>query len=122
MKKTTFDWDPKLTGQQSFELLALATGEKERLFMTGKTKYSDEPLGKVRVVSDFLPPANDLAFREEGVKVTLLLSKKSLAFFKSEASKHRTRYQPMIRKLLDIYVEKQGQIKQSAQTRRLNRS
>ena len=80
MKITTFDWDPKLTGQQSFELLALATGEKERLFMTGKTKYSDEPLGKVRVVSDFLPPASDLAFREEGVKVTLLLSKKAWLF------------------------------------------
>ena len=48
--------------------------------MTGKTKYSDEPLGNVRVVSDFLPPASDLAFREEGVKVTLLLSKKAWLF------------------------------------------
>ena len=90
--------------------------------MTGKTKYRDEPLGKFRVVSDFLPPASDLAFREEGVKVTLLLSKKSLAFFKSEASKHRTRYQPMIRKLLDIYVEKQEQVKQPSRTKRFNQA
>ena len=88
--------------------------------MNAKTKYSDEPLGKVHVVSDFLPPASDLAFREEGVKVTLLLSKKSLAFFKSEASKHRTRYQPMIRKLLDIYVAKQEHIKQPSRTKRFN--
>ena len=68
----------------------------------------------------FLPPASDLVYREEGVKVTLLLSKKSLAFFKSEAMKHRTEYQPMIRKLLDIYVEKQEQVKQSPRARRLH--
>ena len=88
--------------------------------MTGKTKYSDEPLGRVRVISDFSPPASDLVYREEGVKVTLLLSKKSLAFFKSEAMKRRTGYQPMIRKLLDIYVEKQEQVKQSPRARRLH--
>ena len=55
--------------------------------MTGKTKYSDEPPGRVRLISDFLPPASDLVYREEGVKVTLLLSKKSLTFFKSGAMK-----------------------------------
>jgi hypothetical protein len=48
-----------------------------------------------------------LAFREEGVKVTLALSKKSVAFFKTEATKHRTQYQRMIRRLLDSYVESQ---------------
>ena len=67
-----------------------------------------------------MPPASDLVYREEGVKVTLLLSKKSLAFFKSEAMKHRTEYQPMIRKLLDIYVEQQEQVKQSPRARRLH--
>jgi hypothetical protein len=29
-------------------------------------------------------------------------------FFKSEASKHHTQYQRMIRRLLDSYVEAQG--------------
>ncbi|MDP1648555.1 MAG: hypothetical protein Q8M01_10190, partial [Rubrivivax sp.] len=51
---------------------------------------------------------SDLAFREEGVKVTLALSKKSLEFFKSEAAKHQTHYQRMIRKLLDAYVDAQA--------------
>jgi predicted DNA binding CopG/RHH family protein len=37
-------------------------------------------------------------FREEGVKVTLALSKRSVDFFKSEAAKHRTQYQRMIRR------------------------
>ena len=35
--------------------------------MPGKTKYSDEPFGRVRVISDFLPPASDLVYREEGL-------------------------------------------------------
>lgn len=70
-----------------------------------KIKYTDEPLGDVKVVRDFLPPPEQLAFREEGVKVTLALSKKSVEFFKSEAAKHHTQYQRMIRNLVDAYVE-----------------
>ncbi|PWB40293.1 MAG: CopG family transcriptional regulator [Rhodocyclales bacterium] len=80
-------------------------------------KYTDEPLGKVQVVPDFFPPA-ELAFREEGVKVTLALSKKSIEFFKSEASKHHTQYQRMIRRLLDAYVDGQTPTRQSTRTRR----
>jgi predicted DNA binding CopG/RHH family protein len=70
-----------------------------------KIAYTDEPLGDVEVVPDFLPSPAELAFREEGVKVTLALSKRSIDFFKSEATKHHTQYQRMIRKLLDSYVD-----------------
>lgn len=49
--------------------------------MSAKIKYPDEPLGRTQVVPDFLPSPAELAFREEGVKVTLALSKKSLDFF-----------------------------------------
>jgi predicted DNA binding CopG/RHH family protein len=73
--------------------------------MSAKIKYTNEPIGDVKVVSDFLPPPEQLAFREEGVKVTLALSKKSVEFFKSEAAKHHTQYQRMIRRLVDAYVE-----------------
>ena len=73
--------------------------------MNVKIKYTNEPLGKPRVVEDFLPSPSELAFREEGVKVTLALSRKSVDFFKSEASKHNTQYQRMIRRLIDAYVE-----------------
>ena len=76
--------------------------------MKKKIVYMDEPMGDVEVVADFLPSPADLAFREDGVKVTLSLSKSSVAFFKSEASKHQTQYQRMIRRLLDSYVEAQG--------------
>lgn len=73
--------------------------------MSAKIKYTHELLGDLKVVSDFLPPPEQLAFREEGVKVTLALSKKSVEFFKSEAAKHHTQYQRMIRRLVDAYVE-----------------
>jgi hypothetical protein len=64
-------------------------------------------LGKLEVIADFLPSPSELAFREEGVKVTLALSKKSIEFFKAAAAEHRTQYQRMIRKLLDAYVDAQ---------------
>lgn len=72
--------------------------------MSAKIKYTNE-LIEAQVVRDFLPPPEELAFREEGVKVTIALSKKSVEFFKSEASKHHTQYQRMIRKLVDSYVD-----------------
>ncbi len=76
--------------------------------MNKKIAYTDEPLGEVELIPDFLPAPAELAFREEGVKVTLALSKSSVDFFKLEASKHQTQYQRMIRRLLDAYVEAQG--------------
>ena len=73
--------------------------------MRAKIKYTNETLGKFEVVSDFLPRPEDLVFRDEGVKVTLALSKRSVEFFKAQAEKHDTQYQRMIRRLLDAYAE-----------------
>jgi len=75
--------------------------------MNKKIQYTDEPLGEFWVISDFLPSPEELAFREESVKVTIALSKKSVDFFKSEAGKHHTQYQRMIRQLIDAYVDSQ---------------
>jgi len=75
--------------------------------MSRKIQYTDEPLGEFRVISDFLPSPEELAFREESVKVTIALSKKSIDFFKAEAGKHHTQYQRMIRQLIDAYVDTQ---------------
>lgn len=81
--------------------------------MSRRIKYTDEPLGEVKVVPDFLPSPAELAFREEGVKVTLALSRKSVEFFKSEAARHHTQYQRMIRRLLDAYVDAQARTRES---------
>ena len=73
--------------------------------MTTKIKYTNEPIGNPKVVADFLPRPEDLVFQDEGVKVTIALSKRSVDFFKVEAQKNNTQYQRMIRRLLDAYAE-----------------
>lgn len=75
--------------------------------MSGKIRYSDEPMGEPRVLADFLPSPTQLAAREDEVKITLSLSRKSVDFFKLEAERLHTPYQRMIRRLLDAYVEAQ---------------
>jgi len=72
--------------------------------MKNKIKYTDEPMDGVQVIRDFLPSPEDLAFREETVKVTLQLSRASVEYFKKEAHIHHTPYQRMIRRLLDEYT------------------
>ena len=73
--------------------------------MSTRIKYTDEPLGPMTVIPDFLPPPEELVFREEAVKVTIALSKRSVEFFKAEARRHNIQYQKMIRRLLDRYTE-----------------
>lgn len=82
-------------------------GGKERGYMKRKIKYTDEPIGKVKVTSDFLPSPEELALKDETVKVTIALSKTSVDFFKNEAKKYNTQYQKMIRRLLDEYTAHQ---------------
>ena len=72
--------------------------------MKSKIKYTDEPMDNVRVIKDFLPTPEQLAFKEETVKVTISLSKTSVDYFKSKAKSLNTQYQKMIRRLLDEYV------------------
>ena len=74
--------------------------------MSKAIKYTNEPIGRVRVVRDFLPPPEELVFREDAVKVTIALSRRSVEFFKAEARRRDTQYQKMIRRLLDRYAER----------------
>ena len=67
-------------------------------------KYRDEPLGRLEVVKDFLPPPDQLVLRDDGVKVTISLSKRSVNFFKRHAARSKVPYQKMIRSLLDTYA------------------
>jgi len=75
--------------------------DKAKKFMKKKTekiKYSNETIN-AKVIKDFLPRPEDLVLKEDNVKITLTLSKKSVDFFKHEAKKLDTPYQLMIRSL-----------------------
>lgn len=69
-------------------------------------KYTDELLGRLEVIDDFLPPPDQLVLKEDGVKVTISLSKKSVDFFKAHAARSKVPYQRMIRSLLDTYADR----------------
>ena len=87
--------------------------------MRANVKYTNEPLGDLRVIPDFLPRPEDLVFQDDkGVKVTIALSKRSVEFFKGEAQKHHTQYQRMIRRLLDAYAEHHAR----SRSRRISRT
>lgn len=73
--------------------------------MNKTVKYTDEPIGKIKIIPDFLPSPEDLVLKEETTKVTLSITKSSLEFFKRMAKSKNIQYQKMIRALLDKYAE-----------------
>ena len=75
--------------------------------MSKQIQYSEEPIGEIKLVSDFLPSPEELALKNKQTKVTISLSSESVAFFKKEARRHHMQYQKMIRQLLDEYVAQQ---------------
>ncbi len=92
--------------------------------MSTKIKYSNEDIGDLEIIQDFLPSPDELAFKNDSVKVTISLSKDSIDFFKQEAKKNNTKYQKMIRRLLDIYTQshRKPPTKSSTRTRKKTRA
>ncbi len=72
--------------------------------MKTKTKYTEGPLGDLRVIKDLLPSPEQLVLKEDNVKVTISFKRSSVDFFKKEAKKNKTSYQKMIRQVVDWYA------------------
>lgn len=64
------------------------------------------PIGKLTRINDFLPAPSQLVFHDETVKVTIALNQSSISFFKKQAQKYHTKYQRVIRELLDRYASR----------------
>jgi len=71
--------------------------------MSKRNRYSNEPI-EPEFVRDFLPSPEQLVAGEDGIKVTISLSRRSVDFFKEAAERNHTSYQRMIRRLLDTYA------------------
>ncbi len=82
-------------------------GAKVKRSMSKPIQYSNEPLGDIKIVPDFLPSPEELALKQQNTKVTISLSSESVAYFKETAKRHHMQYQKMIRQLLDEYVAHQ---------------
>lgn len=74
--------------------------------MSKRIKYTDGPMGRMGVITDFLPPPEILARAEVRVKITIALSADTINYFKKAADKHRTPYQKIIRRVLDAYARR----------------
>ena len=79
-------------------------GERGKKPMKKKRKYTDGEIGNFEIVKDFLPPPSELVLKEKNVRVTINLRESSVGFFKRIAKKHNSRYQRVIRSLLDSYA------------------
>ena len=47
--------------------------------MKSRIKYTDEPMGEMKIIKDFFPPPDQLALKEDKVRVTISFSKGSVA-------------------------------------------
>ena len=72
--------------------------------MRRKITYTNEPMGELKVIKDFLPLLEQLILKEDNLKVTISLSKSIIDFFKKQAVKHHSSYQKMIRRVVDCYA------------------
>ena len=75
--------------------------------MNKQIRYTDEPIGDIKLVADFLPSPEELKLKSQNTKVTISLSSESVAYFKQVAKANHIQYQKMIRQLLDEYVAHQ---------------
>jgi len=52
--------------------------------MKNKIKYTDESMGDIKLVKDFLPPSDQLVLKEENIKITAALKNQVLSFLKKK--------------------------------------
>ena len=86
------------------ESLALDIGAWGENTMKRKMIDRNMPIGKLTRMKDFLPPPSELTHEEKTTKVTIALRRSSVDFFKQQAQRYHTKYQRMIRELLDQYA------------------
>lgn len=78
--------------------------------MSKKTNYKPAPksisnaIFSSEIIDDFLPPPEKLIQKEDTQKITILLSKSSVRFFKEQAKRLGVPYQTMIKNVLDRYT------------------
>ena len=78
----------------------------------GKINYVEAPKNVSaaiiggKIITDFLPPPEELIRKEPKVKITITLNTRSVDFFKKYARKNNVKYQTMINEVLDKYVQR----------------
>jgi uncharacterized protein (DUF4415 family) len=111
----TFEWDESknLENIEKHNVLERGIGEKGEINMNRKKIIYTEAPGNVseailegELISDFLPPPEELVRREPKIKITITLNSGSVEFFKKHAERNNVKYQTMINSVLDKYVQR----------------
>ncbi len=76
--------------------------------MIKKHKDHNMPIGKLTRVADDLPSPEELTRPLKSTRITIIVSKSSVDYFKRTARKYHTKYQRMMREVLDSYVARHG--------------
>jgi hypothetical protein len=79
---------------------------KKKIVYRNAPKDIADALMVAEPVPDFLPSPEQLVFKEDTVKITLSLSKGSVAFFKRKARACGVPYQRMIKTVVDKYAHR----------------
>ena len=77
--------------------------KKKIVYKSAPNDISDAIVSS-KIIDDFLPAPERLLKKEDNVKITILLSKNSITFFKEKAKKVGVPYQTMIKTVLDKYT------------------
>jgi hypothetical protein len=65
--------------------------------MKSKIRSTDEPMGELKIINDFLPSPDQLILKDDNVKITIALKKSKGELFMHEAKKQHTSYQEVMR-------------------------
>ncbi len=81
---------------------------KKQTYKAAPKALSDAIMDSERI-DDFLPEPEKLMKKKEETKITLSLTKESVQFIKTRASKIGVPYQSMIKTIIDRYADYYGQ-------------
>jgi predicted DNA binding CopG/RHH family protein len=77
--------------------------KKKMVYKSAPKNISDAIISS-KIIDDFLPAPEMLLKKDDTMKITILLSKNSINFFKEKAKKVGVPYQTMIKTVLDKYT------------------
>jgi len=78
---------------------------KKRIIYTKAPQDISGAITGGKIITDFLPPPEELIRNEPKVKITITLNSGSVDFFKRHAQKNNVKYQTMINEVLNKYVQ-----------------
>ena len=78
---------------------------RKRIIYTKAPKNISGAITGGKIMTDFLPPPEELVKNEPKVKITITLNSGSVDFFKKHAQKNNVKYQTMINEVLNKYVQ-----------------